>query len=383
MRCCEACFEDDSLKDYIRQHGRRGSCQYCRARGRYVIDASELRSFFSRFTELYSPVDLGGNVPSDADVLEVGAPLATLIDEQWGIFSERLVERDKHHDLLNDIFKANCKGEKILDAPAVHDLWTDRDWLRTTLLDRWYELADDLKDPEHHSPIAPDLQPTEEDLATAMDPLVWFEEDVDRASVTIPAGTGIFRVRLGYREQDYRTVPIPALEMGAPPPVSVTKAARANPVGVSYFYGAEDEGTAVAEVRPHRGALATIGEGETLRDLKLIDLSAGMALASPFECSEGYLRSLVESCELFNHLNKEFAKPLRHTDDTHEYLPTQFFAEWAKDHGYDGIRYGSAMAEGGHNVVLFDTAAVAIRSARLVRTDAVEVTYSDYKGEED
>jgi len=86
---------------------------------------------------------------------------------------------------------------------------------------------------------------------------------------------------------------------------------------------------------------------------------------------------------LFNHLNKEFAKPLRHTDDTHEYLPTQFFAEWAKDHGYDGIRYGSAMAEGGHNVVLFDTAAVAIRSARLVRTDAVEVTYSDYKGEED
>lgn len=64
-------------------------------------------------------------------------------------------------------------------------------------------------------------------------------------------------------------------------------------------------------------------------------------------------------------------------------LPTQFFAEWAKDHGYDGIRYGSAMAEGGHNVVLFDTAAVAIRSARLVRTDTVEVAYSDYEGEED
>ena len=217
-----------------------------------MIDASELRSFFSRFTELYSPVDLGGNVPSDADVLEVGAPLATLIDEQWGIFSERLVERDKHHDLLNDIFKANCKGEKILDAPAVHDLWTDRDWLRTTLLDRWYELADDLKDPEHHSPIAPDLQPTEEDLATAMDPLVWFEEDVDRASVTIPAGTGIFRVRLGYREQDYRTVPIPALEMGAPPPVSVTKAARANPVSV----GASKKKPAVP-VSPGRDTLAS------------------------------------------------------------------------------------------------------------------------------
>ena len=154
-------------------------------------------------------------------------------------------------------------------------------------------------------------------------------------------------------------------------------------MGVTYFYGAEDKRTAVAEKRPHRGALATIGAGETLRDLRLIDLAAGMRLASPFECPEGYLRSLVESCELFNHLNTEFAKPLRHTDDTHEYRPTQFFAEWARDHGYDGLRYESAMSDGGRNVVFFDAGAVAIRSVRLVRTDAVEVIYSDYRGEED
>lgn len=151
---------------------------------------------------------------------------------------------------------------------------------------------------------------------------------------------------------------------------------------MSYFYGAEEEGTAVAEVRPHRGTLVTIGEGETSRDLRLIDLTAGMGLASPFECSEGYLRSLVESCELFNHLNKEFAKPLRHTDDTNEYLPTQFFAEWARDHGYHGLRYESAMFTGGHNVVFFDTASVTIKSVRLVRTDSVEVIYSDYSGED-
>jgi hypothetical protein len=86
---------------------------------------------------------------------------------------------------------------------------------------------------------------------------------------------------------------------------------------------------------------------------------------------------------LFNHLNREFAKPLRHTDDTHEYLPTQFFAEWAKDHGYDGLRYESAMSQGGHNVVFFDTAAVAVKSVRLVRTDSVEVIYSDYNREDD
>jgi RES domain-containing protein len=378
MRCCEACFEDDSLKGHIRRRGKRGSCQYCRARGKYVIDAAELEPFFTRFTDLYSPVDLGGNVPPDVDPLEVGEQLATLIYEQWGIFSERLVERDMHHDLLNEIFTANCMEEEILDAPAVRDLWTDRDWLHASLLDRWHELADELRHPEDHRPIAPDPVPTEEDLATATDSLGWFEDDVNRGSVTLPAGTRIFRVRLGYREKDHRTVPIPTPEMGAPPRGSVKRPGRANPVGVSYFYGAEEERTAVAEVRPHRGALATIGEGETSRDLKLIDLTARIALASPFELPGEYLSSLVESLDLFDHLNKEFAKPLRHTDDTHEYLPTQFFAEWVKDHGYDGLRYESAMSTGGHNIVLFDTAAVAVKSVRLVRTDSVEVFYSDF-----
>ncbi len=82
MRCCEACFEDDFLKDYIRGHGSRGSCQYCRARGRYVIDAAELEPLFARFTELYSPGEPGVNVPPDADVLRVGEQLASLIQDR-------------------------------------------------------------------------------------------------------------------------------------------------------------------------------------------------------------------------------------------------------------------------------------------------------------
>lgn len=382
MRCCEACFDDNFLKDYIRRHGRRGSCQYCLAHRKYAIEAGELELLFARFTTVYSPLNPGVNAPPDVDVLRVGDRLATLIQEQWGIFSERLEISDKQHDLLQEIFTANCMEEEILDAPDVNDLWTDSDWLHTSLLDRWYELADELKHPEQDQPVAPGLMPTADDLAIATDPLVWFEDDIGRACVTLPTGSAIFRVRLGYREHEYRLVPIPIAEMGAPPPERVTVPERANPAGVSYFYGAEDEGTAVAEKRPHRGALVSLAHGETVRDLRLIDLAAGMGLASPFVCPGEYLRSLMGSCELFNHLNKEFAKPLRHTDDTHEYRPTQFFAEWVKDHGYDGLRYESAMSSGGRNVVFFDRGAVAMKSVRLVRTDEVKVSYSDYTGED-
>jgi hypothetical protein len=282
MRCCEACFDDDLLKDHLRRHGSRGTCDYCRATGRYRIEAVELEPLFERFTNLYSRLSVGVNVPPDVDIFRVGDQLANLIQDQWSIFSERLTESDKHHDLLDEIFTANCRNEEILDAPAVRDLWTDQDWLHRTLLDTWHELADELKFPEHHKPIAPGLQPTEDDLATAMDTLQWFEEDVGRASSVLPAGSPIFRVRPGYRERDYRLIPLPTEEMGAPPADRVIVPGRANAIGVSYFYGAEDEKTAVAEKRPHRGALVSAGVGQTLRDLRLLDLPAGMGLASPF-----------------------------------------------------------------------------------------------------
>jgi len=264
----------------------------------------------------------------------------------------------------------------------MNELYTERNWLHDSLLDQWYELAERLKHPEEHRPVALNLEPVDADLAGAIDTLQWFEEDIGRAVVTLPTDSHVYRVRLGYREQDYRIVPYPIAEAGAPPAAAVTQPGRANPVGVSYFYSASEERTAVAEKRPHRGALVTVATGRTTRELQVIDLAAGMILSSPFECSGEYLPSLVESCELFNHLNTEFAKPLRHTDDVHEYLPTQFFAEWVRDHHYDGIRYGSAMSEVGTNIVFFDPRVVQITAVRLVRVDAVEVAYADYAGED-
>jgi len=382
MRCCEKCFDDTYLKEYIREHGRLGTCQFCLARRVHVIEAGELEDLFTRFTALYSPLQVGVNAPPDMDVHRIGDPLGTIIQEQWGIFSDRLGDTERHHDLLSEIFTANLRNEEILDAPDVNELWTDRDWMHHSLLDRWGEIAEELKHPEEHQPIAPDLEPDEADLAGAMDTLQWFEEDIGHSVVTLPAGSQVFRVRLGYREQDYQTLPYPIAEVGAPPAAAVTLPGRANAVGVSYLYAAADERTAVAEKRPHRGALVTLASGRTTRELRLVDLSAGMTLSSPFECNGDYLPSLVESCELFNNLNSEFAKPLRHTDDVHEYLPTQFFADWVKDHHYDGIRYGSAMSEGGTNIVLFDPAAVELTAVRLVRVDAVEVIYSDYTGDD-
>jgi hypothetical protein len=360
-----------------------GTCQYCRSRHRFVTDAGDLQHLFTRFTDIYAPVNAGVNVPNDADVFDYGQSLAELIQEQWDVFSDKLIRRDKQSDLLDDIFTAGLHNEEILDAPDVNDLWTDHDWLHTSLLEQWYELSDELKHPEQHEDVAPGLEPTEDDIAAAMDPLGWFEDDVERAATTLPTGTAIFRARFRYREVDDRYDALAIDQMGAPPPDRVTSPGRANDVGVSYFYGAEDERTAVAEVRPHTGALVSVASGTIVRDIRVLNLPKGMYLSTPFEIQDGYLRSLLESCDLFNRLNREFSRPLRHTDDIIDYRPTQYFATWAREHRYDGIRYTSAMTKDGINLVLFDPAVVRLVDVLLVRVEKVEVTFAAYAGEED
>ena len=46
-------------------------------------------------------------------------------------------------------------------------------------------------------------------------------------------------------------------QMRAPPSITVT-AGRANPIGISYLYLAENEKTCIAEVRPSNGSLVSV-----------------------------------------------------------------------------------------------------------------------------
>ena len=122
MRCCEQCFDDNYLKHYIREHGRVGTCQFCRARRTHVIEAADLQELFARFTALYSPLQVGLNVPFGTDAYEIGDRLGSVIQEEWGIFSDRIADSERHHDLLDKILTANYVEEEMLDAPDVNDM---------------------------------------------------------------------------------------------------------------------------------------------------------------------------------------------------------------------------------------------------------------------
>ncbi len=85
----------------------------------------------------------------------------------------------------------------------------------------------------------------------------------------------------------------------------------------------------------------------------------------------------MEFAVLLAAFGEELAKPLRYRDDPTDYIPSQKLTELIQRTGIDGIRYPSAMAPGGTNVVLFDPKVVDIGSSRLVEVTETKVSYTD------
>jgi RES domain-containing protein len=222
--------------------------------------------------------------------------------------------------------------------------------------------------------VPPDADPE----AQLNDPFVWVSDDLGHVIKTIPARTPVFRCRLRYQKDGANFVSLPIDQMGAPTP-DKARAGRANPEGTSILYCAEEETTAIAEVRPARGQFISVAGGETTEDLNILDFAERVYFDTPFACE--HLPSLVQSYELFNRWGDDLARPLRHSDDVQDYRPTQFLAQWIRTHHYDGIRYPSALAANGHNLVIFDQGKVQFMGCRLVEVKSMSIQYGDLEPE--
>jgi hypothetical protein len=145
---------------------------------------------------------------------------------------------------------------------------------------------------------------------------------------------------------------------------------RANPKGIPYLYGATQESTAIAEVRPWIGSWVSVGQFRTLRPLKILD------------CSSELRRSIIYFSEpdaekrraaVWQDIDKGFSQPITPTDRSPEYVPTQVLAELFRVSGYDGIAYQSALG-GGHNLTLFD-----VTCADLINCGLYEVRKMNFE----
>lgn len=178
----------------------------------------------------------------------------------------------------------------------------------------------------------------------------------------LPEAATLFRVRV----HDAHERPDSPDELGPPPRAAAIMANRMSPAGIPMFYGALDEGTAVAETfdpLQGKGKALTVGLFRPTRPLTLLDLTILPAVPSPFDEENRHLQKPIKFLRGFV---DDLKKPVERDGYEHvEYVPTQVVTEFVRhrllsDQGVklDGMQYTSARKPDGTSVVIFGEAQI-------------------------
>lgn len=341
-RVCPKCFADDDLVARIRAKGAEGRCSYCDQKTKYAVPVNEIAEFIAdRIATFYG----------------------TAVD-QLPYISREGGYQGRHWDtydlLLDEIgLQIETPGHDALVHDLVYEIgdetWAEYDWLALepddSMLHSWGEFCTITTGRRRfffHTQGGHDAHPDDRSVGAFLMEVAAFIDRLDLVTV-IAAGMSYYRVR---DQQDPPFEPT-AAQLGPPPAQVCLQSNRMNPPGIPMFYGAEDEKTAVVEARATR---PIIGRFKTVRSLRLLDL-VGLPSVPGFFSDASRDKRL--GLAFFHRLAMEIAKPVERSNRVNvDYIPTQILSEFLRDYPFpggliNGVRYGSAVEDGGANVVLF------------------------------
>lgn len=206
--------------------------------------------------------------------MEYGAPILDLIQGDWEVFSERLMESDRAKALLEAIMHSGWDDDDGVPPLGAFDPYVARHrrWTHDTLSQTWKEFAEKvMADPSHK------LEFRDPDF----DSFLLHEDLVGRRTVSIPAGHTFYRARLGAVREPDGVQPYCGDAIGAPPSEQAGPG-RANSKGKVVLYCADQEETAIGEMRPARGEYVSIAEVHARKELELLDLATEPTSPNPF-----------------------------------------------------------------------------------------------------
>ena len=211
---------------------------------------------------------------------------------------------------------------------------------------------------------------TEQFLATVL-------ETAKKRAVTLAAPSAFWRAQIGYEErEDDEFYGFLALDPDRMiPPRNRAREGRINPKGIPCLYLSTNRETAIAEVRPGRHTLVSVGLFQTDSNLSVVDCSSDDR-KRPFYPTDSIPPQDREGI-VWGDINWEFSRPVDLSDSHADYVPTQILAELFRHHGYDGVVYSSSVAKG-HNVALFDTDAAKLTMCELHKVDTIEYRASEF-----
>ncbi|HDZ85238.1 MAG TPA: RES domain-containing protein [Candidatus Moranbacteria bacterium] len=315
MNCCPNCFTHTFLKDFIKKSSKQnGKCSFCSSKRIFPLcSPTSLIDLFQPLFDLYTE-ERGGRF------------LNELLQYDWNIFS-KYINKKKTLKLISKI-----AGKKELNSKRFISTLV----LNKAFIDKWDAFTNELK---HENRFFPKNAIDTSQLSELFDYLIMSKEQSPKY---------VFRARI-----NHQSIALPITEMGTPP-LDKSKDGRANPKGISYFYGTSDEKTAIAEIRPYKSENVCVAKFKVNKRISLIDLRDPKSTISPFGLDDDSLSLLYQDHMPFlGHLGDALSKPVLPYKKELEYLPTQYLCELVKDHNFNGIVFKSSL-EQGDNYVIFD-----------------------------
>ena len=326
MNCCIECFCDVHIRSTITKKGTVGDCDYCSSKSVFVLDIDDLSNPISELVtglvQTYSVATDAGAKPlqyalrDDWDILSVGAETVLAI-------TKKLCAATYPEDA--EVFSRNVVIEQLTDIDFLYEYGVVSGY-------SWERFAESIKyGNRFHSGM--------------------FNADAFASFLSIirkvcPAGSFMYRARISTDKNGFELD-----KMGAPPKEK-RSAGRVNPDGIGVLYLSSDKETVLNEVRASAFDYVTIGRFRAKRDINVVNLS-GVGKSSPFMYGNEFEKFAVNR-RVFQEMADEIAKPLRRTDSSLEYLPTQFISEYIKSQNYDGVEFSSTLRQGGYNLAVFD-----------------------------
>lgn len=359
---CANHFEDQYLQQYINDKAVSGKCSYCGKRGP-VMDFSPLMEYIAaKITSHYSNPDQE-SLPLESSYYDdeeeeisgfqrVGCYIAPCYAEQYNSIHELFGAINLYTDndeLNNDMENCFFNDWWIRESPFSLSESQELSflWAQFSQLVKHQQRFTFFKRPEFKSVTSIDSDNGLSDILTELSARI----DHHKLYAKLPQKTLLYRCRFLKKDEAIHT-----FDQITSPPDRYAKQNRMSPAGVSMFYGAFDEKTAILESSPD-GNLSdlphAIGLFRTTKDLTILDLTNLPENSFWLEGSESF--------KFLHSFNNEITKEIERDDRIHqEYVPSQVFTEYLRyihklpnGKKLDGLIYKSSLTGGKDNIVLF------------------------------
>jgi hypothetical protein len=116
-----------------------------------------------------------------------------------------------------------------------------------------------------------------------------------------------------------------------------------NPSGIAVFYGGFSEAVCVAEIRPHVSGFVVVGQFQTTRRFRLLDLTLVGQRWFPGSMFQSNYYERATKRRFLLSFHSLISRPVQPHEEAIKYVPTQVVAEYISNIlGLDGIIYDAA-----------------------------------------